>query len=356
MDGKVNVYHPLTIESVDGDAGPFLDYLARILPVERDRQILLSYLAALKQHPGIKFQWAVVLQGVEGNGKTIIARIMEYAIGQRYTHTPSAEDLSNPFNSYLENKLLIAVEEIHLQGKRELLDTLKPLITNDRVEVQPKGVDKRMIDNFANWIMTTNHRDAIVKTGNDRRYAIFFTAQQTYDDIRKSGMSGDYFPKLYEWLKRDNLGFKIIARYLEKYQPLAEFNPAGGCHRAPDTSTTELAIRASLGRAEQEIFDSVESGRQGFKNGWISSIALKTLFKENNIRMTPNKVSEMLETIGYKSIGRASREVFAEQGRPTMYVMRHLWTAMLTQDDYEAAQGYFTASAGGVVQFPARNR
>lgn len=349
IEGKVNVYTPLTIEARDGDAGPFFDFVTRLLPNERDRMILLTYLAALKQYPGVKFQWAVVLQGVEGNGKSAISRIMEYAIGQRYTHTPAAEDLTNQFNAYLENKLLISVEEIHLQGKRELLDTLKPLITNDRIEVQAKGVDKRMIDNFANWLMMTNHRDAIVKTKNDRRYAIFFTAQQTSTDIIASGMGGDYFRRFYEWLRAD--GFKIVTRFLERMPLIEEFNPAGSCQRAPDTSTTDLAIHASMGRAEQEIFEAVDSDRQGFKNGWISTYAVELLLKESNIRMARQKIGDMLEACGYKSIGRATKNIIFEgDKRPVLYVEAKKWAGNLTVDDYQIAQGYMKPD-GKVLPF-----
>lgn len=361
VNGAVNSYYPDPQPSEPGDVEPFLDLVRRLLPDPNDRAILLAWCASLVQNPGSKFQWAPVLQGTQGNGKTVISKCLQMSIGQKYTHQPSAEDLGNPFNSYVENKLLISVEEVHLQGRRELLDTLKPLITDDRYEVQPKGVDKRMIDNFANWFFCTNHRDAVLTTKNDRRYAIFFTAQQSYDDILRDGMGGDYFPNLWAWLR--TVGFKRVNHYLQNYQIPAALDPAGSCHRAPETSSTFAAITASMGRAEQEITEAIEVGAPGFRQGWASMYAVDQLFKEHHIRMSRIKVAEMLEGMGFKSIGRASKPIMDEGlKRPVLYVRREAWRPELTVDDYGLAQGYsefavrpsIVATGPGVVPMPSR--
>jgi hypothetical protein len=65
---------PINTPRKAGDAGPFLRHLAKLLPDERDRSILLAYMAASIQHKGVKFQWAPLIQGAEGNGKTLLTR------------------------------------------------------------------------------------------------------------------------------------------------------------------------------------------------------------------------------------------------------------------------------------------
>jgi primase-polymerase (primpol)-like protein len=353
IDGKVNVYFPQPVRALPGDATRFLDLVAKLYPDPHDRMILLSYMAAVVQQPGRKFQWAPVLQGAQGNGKTVVAKCLEYAVGPRYTHCPGAEDLGNPFNSYIENKLLISVEEVHLQGKRELLDTLKPLITNDRIEVQPKGIDKRMVDNVANWFFCTNHRDAIVKTKNDRRYAMLFSAQQSYEDILRDGMGGEYFPAFWDWLRSD--GFSIVAHFLQTFAIPAALNPGGACHRAPETTSTNAAIMASMGRAEQEVVEAVEAGDAGFRRGWISVYRLDELLKEKHIRISRMKMAEMLEEMGYRNVGRAGKIIMSEDGkRPMLYVHRSLYHGGLSVDDYCLAQGYPAALGPTVVTIPGQ--
>ena len=360
VNGSVNAYFPDPQPSEPGDVTPFLDLMRRLLPDPNDLATLLAYGASLVQNPGKKFQWAPVLQGTQGNGKTLFATCLEKAVGSKYTHKPSAEQLGGQFNSFIENKLLISVEEVHLQGKRELLDTLKPLITNDRIEVEAKGIDKRMIDNYANWIFCTNHRDAILKTRDERRYGIYFTAQQSYEDILRDGMGGDYFPKLWDWFRA--VGFARVTNYLQNYKVPAELDPALSAHRSPTTSSTFAAITASMGRAEQELTEAIEAGEQGFRQGWVSTYAIETLFKEKHIRMSRHKTSEMLEAMGFKSIGRAEKPIISESGkRPVLYVRRDLYQPNMNGETYVAAQNYVNdmtrpnvVPGGSVVPIPSR--
>lgn len=337
-DGRVNCYFPLPKDFKPGDVTPFLDLLARMIPNERDRMIILSYAAFVNQNPGKKVRWAPVLVGTEGNGKTLLMRCIAHGVGERYVHFPGAQDLSNPFNSYVQNKLFIGVDEIHMEDRRDLMDALKPMIADERVEIQPKGVDKYMIDNPTNWWFNTNHKDAIQKTADGRRYAVFFCAQQSYDDIIRSGMGGSYFPNFVQWL---NLGgFDAIAAYLMSFTIPVEFDPGITLHRAPDTSTTDLAIRASLGPAEQEVVEAIESEQAGFKGGWVSSGQLGALLKDRGRRMSPHRVRSMLTGLGYIETFRSPKQLQGDASpRPVLWIRKELFRPDLTVDDFLRAQG-----------------
>lgn len=350
---KLNAFIPDPQPIMAGDATPFLTLVRKLLPNPTDQQILLSWMAAQIQYPGVKFQWSIVLQGVEGNGKSFIWSALAAAIGQRYAHIPNSEDLANKFNSYIENKLLIGVEEIHMAGRREILDTLKPLITNNRVEVQSKGVDKRMIDNVANWFFLTNHRDAIIKTWNDRRYAIFFTAQQHEEDLTRDGMNGQFFPDLYNWARHAN-GYAIIHHFLKHYQIADEYNPAGSCQRAPLTSTTSIAVDESKGRAEQEIENAIANDEPGFRGGWISSFRLEVLLREHGVKVTRSRQKAIVESLGFREVARATRSIISEDNkRPVLFAHKSVHRRDMTQDEYETAQRYVVAQTfGNVVGFP----
>ena len=189
----VNTYVPIEIKRTPGDISPFLNHLIKMLPNEGDRNTLLAYMAACVQHIGTKFQWTPLIQGCEGNGKTIFISCIAASVGHRYTHLPNASDLGGngaKFNSWLQNKLFIGVEEIYVSDRREVSDALKPLITNSRVEIQGKGADQITGDNRANFMMCSNHKDAILKTRGDRRYCVFFTAQQEVEDLTRGRYAG----------------------------------------------------------------------------------------------------------------------------------------------------------------------
>jgi len=350
----VNTYWPIKTEAKAGDVTPFTTHLTKLLPDATDRAALIAYLAALVQYPGDKFQWAPLIQGVEGNGKSLILSCLESAIGDRYAHRPNASDIGGnggKFTGWMQNKLLIGIEEIKSSHRSELLEIMKPWITNSRLEIQAKGADQVTGDNRANFILFSNHRDAITKTARDRRYAIFYTAQQEPEDLRRDGMDGDYFPKLYTWL-RDG-GYAAVTHFLRTYAIPAALNPAltngGLATRAPRTTSTDEAVTLSLGRVEQEVIEAIAQRRHGFAGGWIASTELDDLLRERKLdgAVARNKRAAMLAGIGYVHHpglegGRATSPV-AGGARPILYVKTGHLSSQITGGSaicraYDAAQ------------------
>jgi hypothetical protein len=353
----VNAYVPINTPAAAGDPGLFLGVLERMLPDPGDREILLAYIAALVQYPGVKFQWAPLLQGLEGNGKSMIVEIVAHAVGNRYTHLPNPRDLSNKFNYWVCGKLFIGIEEVFVADKQELIDTLKPLITNRRIEIQGKGGNQYTGDNRANFILTSNHRDAVRKTPRDRRYCIFYTAQQVDGDLARCGMDGQYFPKIYDWLRKQG-GLAVVNHYLRQYQIPDVLNPAGQCHRAPQTTSTQEAIRASRGSLEQDIMEAVGRGVAGFCGGWISSGALDRLLKDLGMkRMAHSKRYECLEELGYiphpaLKNGRVN-QYFMDCGvndRPRLFVKRDSLVSQI-REGRRALQSYQEAQKAADANF-----
>lgn len=346
----LNTYVPIETHRVKGDASRWLDFIAKLLPDERDRAIILTYLASMKQNPGIKFQWWPVLQGAEGNGKTLIMRVMSHAIGQRYTHLVDVHKMArvgNNFNGWVQGNLFLGIEEIYVAERRDFLEAFKATVTNDRLPVEKKGVDQFTGDNRVNGILFTNHRDGVPINIDGRRYAVFYTAQQSVFDLERDGMLGAYFPDLYDWLRGrkayaslgPNYGYAVINDFLSEYEPLAEFDPAGLCVRAPETSSTAAALVASRGRAEQEIVEAIESGRPGFANGWISSKAVDDLLDRIRAAVPRSKRREMLNALGYDyhphlPDGRTNVVVQPDNGKPRLYARRgHLVCNITTPAD-----------------------
>lgn len=356
----VNTYVPVDTPCEPGDVTPFLTHLAKLLPVERDRTILLSYLAACIQHKGVKFQWCPLIQGVEGNGKTLFSRVVAHAIGKRYTHFPKADDIDNKFNGWMLNKLFIALEDIYVPShKAEVIEALKPMITNPDLEIQMKGVDQVTMRVCANFLINSNHMDALKKSRNDRRFAPFFTAQQDADDLARDGMDGEYFPNLYAWLR--SCGYSHIHHYLSTYAIPDELNPATHCQRAPDTSSTASAIAASAGGIEQEILEAVDEGRQGFAGGWISSMALDRLLQDQRMtRMLPhNKRKKVLEDLGYVyhpslKDGRSTTISSIDNGKPRLFILKdHIHCNLRSMSEIMRTYTDAQMTGGGVSQTKA---
>lgn len=346
---RSNTWWPVDVPRKVGDPAPFLRHLAKVLPNERDRTILLSYMAACVQHVGTKFQWAPLVQGVEGNGKTLFTRCVAEAVGRRYTHWPKASQLATPFNAWLLGNVFFGVEDIFIPGdKGEIFEELKPMITGDQLEIQGKGVDQTSADVCGNFIFNSNHKDGVRKTAHDRRLCVMYSAQQEASHLERDGMSGRYFPELYDWLRAD--GYAIVSELLHTYAIPDEFNPAGACQRAPITTSTDAAIDAGRGSVEQEVQEAIDQGLPGFAGGWVSSMMLKTLLSD--LRATQkipiNKRDELMASLGYVVHpglpgGRVYNPVLPDAGRPRLYILSGHPSAALTgaavAHAYSTAQG-----------------
>jgi hypothetical protein len=311
-------------------------------------------MAACVQHKGVKFQWTPLIQGTEGNGKTLLTRCVAFAIGDKYTHFPPATEISEKFNEWLFGKLFIGVEDVYVADhKKEVIEVLKPMITNNKLAKRAMQQSQVTADMCANFMLNSNHKDAIRKTHGDRRFAMFYTAQQTADDLVRDGMDGDYFPELYNWL--NNGGYAIINEFLSTYSIPEELNPAGKCHRAPETSSTREAITSSLGGVEQDIIEAIEEGRPGFAGGWVSSVALDKLLQHTRsaAKISHNKRREILRQLGYDwhpalADGRVNNPIaLDDHKKPRLYIRKgHISAEIATASD--AAKAYIDAQSDPV--------
>jgi hypothetical protein len=313
----VNRYRAPKPMAIAGDVTPFLAHVEKLLPVQGDRDVLLSHMAQCVQRPGVKIKWAVVLQSTEGAGKTLFQEIMQCAVGPSYVHIPAAKELTEgggKFNGWLANKLMIIINEVKSDEKRDLIEVMKPWITDYRIEMQHKGQDQFIYDNPTNWLMFTNYKDAIPISDNSRRYAILYSALQSKSDLLAAGMTGDYFTSLYNWCYSG--GAAAVVDWLLRYPIPDRYDGQKQATTAPLTTSTNEAVALSRGWLETLIAEAVEQKRQGFRNGWVSTVAVSTLIKENGYKLPgPRSVSIALVSLGYRLIG-ASHKIWPQEFAP----------------------------------------
>lgn len=322
----VNTYEPAVVVRTPGPAAPFFAHLAKLIPDEYERNVVWYTMCCLVQHLGYKAQWAIVLQGAEGNGKTFLARCLAYAIGKQYVYWPRAEKITKDFNAWLLGHCLYVVEEIMVGDKQDLLEVLKPLITAvEGIEIERKGIDQSTAEICGNFWFNTNYKNGVLKRRNDRRFCCIQTAQQSAADLVRDGMGGDYMRELHLWADRG--GYAEIAHALATTEIPAEFDFTKKMQRAPITRSTELAIADSLGVVEQEILDAIEADEVGFRGGWISSGYLdKLLVRLGKDRFLPiNKRRDMLESMGYVwqpqlTLGRVNNTVLPDGAKVKLFV------------------------------------
>lgn len=331
-----NAYYPAETEMTEGDASPFLNHVQKMLPHGRDAEILLHYMASVKQNPGMKAQWWPVIQGAEGNFKSFFLTIMAFAVGSHYSHMPNMEKMVNGksnFNGWIERKLFLGLDEVYASNRREFFEGFKTTVTNRVLPIEGKGIEELTGDNRANGVIVTNWQDGVPIVGKSRRFAPFFCAQQTPEDMLRDGMTASYILNLKNWLlgigdhahHGPDYGLRVMNWYLSHKVLEAELDPNQLSIRCPETTATKTAILAGQGRVEQEIVEAIEEERPGFAGGWVSSIYLDRLMKDLRHSVAYQKRRELMQSLGYDyhpalPDGRANNAVMPDAGKPRLFV------------------------------------
>lgn len=267
-EGKayVNSYHDSGIPpcaKLDGDddgqavVDLFLRHVENTIADKREGDILLDFMAYVYQNPANRVRWGMLLWGIEGNGKTYFYNVMQMLLGRNAT-VINTSMVERPFNDWAVGSRLIGIEEIRISGtnKWRVLDQLKPMISNNTIAVEPKGATRYHAPNFASYLMTTNHMDAVPMSDNDRRYCVIFTRQRSQQDLfdQHGGADGaaDYFDKLFSESERRA---DAIGRYLKDRQLSADFNPHG---RAPRTAGIEIMRDANASEDRMLVDQAIE--------------------------------------------------------------------------------------------------
>lgn len=333
----VNTFRPAIIKRTQGDVSPFYHHLDLILPNKNDQRILLDFIAHNAKYPGHKIPWAPLIQSTEGAGKGVFKSLFQHLVGSAYFHSPNAKELVESgakFNAWMREKLFILVDEIKTDERRDMIEVLKPMISEKEIEIQGKGHDQRKEDNYSNWTFFSNYKDAVPINQNSRRFAIFYSAIQSRADLMDREMNDHYFTWLYNWVEgegKENLAY----HFFHEYQIERGAIPM----RAPVTSSHGEAIRQGRTATERAILDAVEAGLPGFKNGWISTIAAHAMLKQENCRnVTQSGLERIIEGLGYHMLGRATRAHFQEQS--TMPAVLFNTDKNADPDLYGEQQGY----------------
>ncbi len=266
----INAYVPCSIKRVAVGTTDIVErikgHIAHLLPDTSEQELVINYLAHNVQHPGEKIQWAMVLQGVQGDGKSLLAEMMQHVLGYQNVRIMNVQTLESAFTGWATGQCMTFIEELKLDNKRkyEVLNNLKPYISNPTVEETKKGKDPRTVINTTNYFALTNFQDAIPIDENDRRYAILFSQWQSKEKLQAfMAENPDYYPALYEAM-RDGAG--EILEWLLTHPIPASFK---AMKRAPDTRAKEsmkelsksgvtLALEDAIDRFENKIMEGDE--------------------------------------------------------------------------------------------------
>ena len=318
----INTYRPsgpdATPETAKEAGKIFRGHLETLVTDKNYCDILTDFLAYMVQQPGKKIRWAVLLQGAEGCGKTFLARAAGAVLGREHVAEVGANVLiKSDWNDWAAGSQLVSFEEIRVVGKNrhEVMNKIKPVITNDSVSINERFRNMRTVRNYSNYLMFTNYRDALALGEGDRRYFIIESALQTKEQVL--ALPEGYFERLFGMLERNAGGLRA---YLEEWEFSPFFDPDG---HAPVTTFRDKLIEGALPEDVIDVYDVIDTvGSPLASRSFIVGSVLKECFQIQNKRMPSSKrLAGILEERGMKQVGRpsinGSRSLVWMAGEPT---------------------------------------
>lgn len=255
----VNAYikEGVTPSEVISEAGQkavdaMLAHLEMLVPDERERNIVLNWLTHVYQSPGERINWALLIQGAQGTGKSYFSVIMSYLLG-RNARTLEAGAIAERFTGWAHGSVLTTIEEVRISGtsKFDILDRMKTYISNETVQIEEKGRDHRVVPNFTNYLMLTNHKDALPIGKGDRRYCVIYTdiqsEQELFERLGGSEAADVYFNDLFD-STREHIA--DIAAFFRDRVIDEDFKAKG---RAPETRARVIMQSLSISGEHGEI-------------------------------------------------------------------------------------------------------
>lgn len=283
-------------------------HMAMSFPDQEARRAFMNWLAHNVQKPGIKIRWAPLIKGIQGDGKTLFRELLAACLGPSAVGgVDNTTMTSSQFSDWADGRAVVALEEVYYQGHNrfEVLNKLKPMITNTHVEIHPKGKPAYSALSVANYIAFTNHTDAFPMDEHDRRWLILFTPwnnmQELTDGVQKrTGMSlSDYFTRLFDngiYRHREAIRGWFMAWDLSTFNP--NDRPIWTAHKATMVADTrdwnEDMVRAVIERGAVGVTKTV------IAIGHLAS-ELKRLDPDYN--MPTQRLGRLLVWMGYRNLG-----------------------------------------------------
>lgn len=274
VGGCLNLWTPPDITGIQGDVSLFLEHLHYIFDGnEESIAFVLNWMALTLQKRGTKMESALLIVGPQGTGKTTLAIICRRCHGISNSAKIKGDDLIRDFNEYMMQATLVVVEEVYLKGRWDLMDRIKDTITSSKTRINIKHVSPFEIENVANFMLFSNHTNALALPDDDRRWHVHVSHQPPKDNA--------YYDRLYHWLEEED-GYEKIYHFL-MHRDLGHFNRHT---RPPMTQSKKAMAFASKNDYEQRIFDDIEDRKGLFASDLV---VLEDVFNEYaKVRFSPN--------------------------------------------------------------------
>mgnify|MGYP000391912486 FL=1 len=329
---QLNTYRPSDVKAIkiDTHIENFKELIRRLTEHEgtgkdsKGKEVdlfdyVLDHLSMPFQQPGNKIKKAILFHSKEYQvGKNTFFTIVQEGLGKDNCAVIDPIEAIDKAKGFLEHQLVL-VDEIKLDGdwhkKISTLNVMKPLMTNTDFRMRPLFHNWKDIYSTCNFMLFTNHDDALAVDNNEARYTMI--------DIGKTRdqMGGDEFFNQF-WTPEGKLieGVKEAVKWFLTNRKISDnFNPKSVCLK---TNFLEVMseegghpllkdIKPLFNERATPLHQSVISIQDAFD--WLKT--------NKKIPGRINDLADVLTKLGCERVGEVKHK---RTGRkPTMWILRN---------------------------------
>ena len=187
----------------------FLDHMDYMFPNQEDAHVFFSWMATTIKYPERRVPWAPFIVSAQGVGKGWLGEVLKELVGLKNFAAIGPKDIKDGFNEFMYEKTVLVIDELKTNGRDQfdLVETLKPMITEPHVAVNIKFGVKGTFPTYVNVICFSNHTNALPMDDGDRRFWVH--------RVLAAAKPASYYDDAYQWLKTD--GPAHLYQWLKNY-------------------------------------------------------------------------------------------------------------------------------------------
>lgn len=305
--------------------------ISNLFPKNDEKKAFLNWLSGIMQTRE-KQLTAWLLMGEQGTGKGVLLHhILKPLFGSTQAVQIEDEQLRDSFNRWLENKMIIAFNEVAYDNstRNSANSKIKAIITDPELQINEKNVKAYFVRNYANCLFYSNESIPVLIEAGDRRFNVvktgskltnkswFSAPDKFFDELSKELpyfaqylMNLNYDPVKAKTVINNENKESLINVAKNRYQEFADRLKAKDCEWLNDSQVSSSKIIEDKIYVEPKILD----GRI------LKDTAVEIFNKIHpNSRVTKPQLTKQLELYGIKAKRLKEKESDSDKDRKQFY-------------------------------------
>jgi hypothetical protein len=291
LEGRrmINTWSGFALDPVAGDVSLWLDHAKYLIPDDREREVVLDYMACIVQRVADKPAFFIGHRGAHRTGKDLFYKPLMQALGFRIARAVEIDNIIQGWGDYVNELKFVVVTEVDKAQDKKVANSMKtiaaPTASGYRVlNMKGKGVVTQL--DCMGGVMMSNKRHFIAIEQGDKRY---FVVDSWVDPKPES-----YYKVIDSWYKHDN-GYAKVLSYLLK-RDISKFNH----NQLPYMTAGALEmVQAGKYDYEQDLEEMINDRLPPFHSAWATAKEVKKIVKENGLRCGNNGLDDALRALGW---------------------------------------------------------